>query len=309
MTGIEHRLSQADEQETDESMPVSSDSVHTKKNADASPRSSMLCSAEQRLRSRIDKFVAGYSLTPMGKAVAFNWITSIGSDTTEEFTRVRRWLIGRLNAFGRQRSASGSATFPLPPGASQWQRGCPEIIPGLRSKAFWSREELPWVADFEKGFDNVRKELVALRGRGGFQPYRAPRGRPSGRSASDDGIERQHLKAASDGIGSHCHEGGDWNVFYLFLHNIEFEKESHKGEEEEEEEEEEESRNPSSCAVWPCVALVALWLLRCRWRLTNADESFHVPGNVCADKSAAETSRPRLLFGPSARYARHQAQR
>lgn len=75
MTGIEHRLSQADEQETDESMPVSSDSVHTKKNADASPRSSMLCSAEQRLRSRIDKFVAGYSLTPMGKAVAFNWIT------------------------------------------------------------------------------------------------------------------------------------------------------------------------------------------------------------------------------------------
>lgn len=40
---------------------------------------------------------------------------------------------------------------------------------GLRSKAFWSHEELPWAADLEKGFDDVRKELLALRGRGGFQ--------------------------------------------------------------------------------------------------------------------------------------------
>lgn len=40
---------------------------------------------------------------------------------------------------------------------------------GLRSKAFWSHEDLPWMADFEKGFDDVRKELLALRGRGGFQ--------------------------------------------------------------------------------------------------------------------------------------------
>ncbi|CAN0188017.1 unnamed protein product, partial [Laminaria digitata] len=133
------------------------------------PRSTIPCPAEQRLRSRIDKFVAGYSLTPMGKAVAFNWITSIGSDTTEEFARVRGWLLGRLNAFGRRRDASGSSTLPLPPGASQWQRGCPEIIPGLRSKAFWSHGDLPWMADLEKGFDDVGKELLALRGRRGFQ--------------------------------------------------------------------------------------------------------------------------------------------
>ncbi|CAN0508778.1 unnamed protein product, partial [Laminaria digitata] len=40
-------------------------------------------------------------------------------------------------------------------------------------------------------------------------PYRAPRGGSSGR-------------LASDGVGSHCHQGGDWNVFYLFLHNVDF---------------------------------------------------------------------------------------
>lgn len=41
------------------------------------------------------------------------------------------------------------------------------------------------------------------------QPYRAP----NGRSCSGD-------LAAEDGVGSHCHEGGDWNVFYMFLHGV-----------------------------------------------------------------------------------------
>lgn len=45
------------------------------------------------------------------------------------------------------------------------------IITGLRSKAFWSADDfdLPWVTDFENGFLDVREELLALRGRGGFQ--------------------------------------------------------------------------------------------------------------------------------------------
>ncbi|CAM9775442.1 unnamed protein product, partial [Ectocarpus fasciculatus] len=167
------------------------------------PYSVALPAVEQRLRTRIDKFVRGYGLTPMGEAVARSWIQSIGSDSTGDFSRVRGWLVSRLNSFG----SSGTST----PASSKWQAGCPEIIPGLRSKAFWSAEDfdLPWVTDFEKGFHDVRGELLALRGQRGFQPYRAP----NGRSCSGD-------LAAKDGVGSHCHEGGDWNVFYLFLHSI-----------------------------------------------------------------------------------------
>lgn len=41
--------------------------------------------------------------------------------------------------------------------------------PGLRSKAFWGSEELPWLTDFENGFEDVKTEFLALRGRGGFQ--------------------------------------------------------------------------------------------------------------------------------------------
>ncbi|CAM9598799.1 unnamed protein product [Ectocarpus sp. 4 AP-2014] len=139
----------------------------------------------------------------MGEAVARSWIQSIGSDSTGDFSRVRGWLVGRLNSFG----SSAIST----PASSKWQAGCPEIIPGLRSKAFWSAEDFdfPWVTDFEKGFRDVREELLALRGRRGFQPYRAPNG----------GSCRGDL-AAKDGVGTHCHEGGNWNVFYLFLHSV-----------------------------------------------------------------------------------------
>ncbi|CAM9526414.1 unnamed protein product, partial [Hapterophycus canaliculatus] len=134
---------------------------------------------------------------------------SIGADTTGDFARVRGWLLGRLNAFGTSRRRAAQCSSRA--GISHWQKGCPEIIPGLRPRAFWSADDFdaPWVTKFVDGFKDVREELLALRGRGGFQPYRAPRDR----SRCEDAV------AAEDGVGSHCHEGGDWNVFYLFLHD------------------------------------------------------------------------------------------
>ena len=44
--------------------------------------------------------------------------------------------------------------------------------------------------------------------RSGFQPYRAP--------------AWASKRRADDGIGSVSHEGGNWNVLYLELHNIDF---------------------------------------------------------------------------------------
>ena len=100
MAAIEHTLNQEDEHDAHENIAASTDSSHTSKSIPASadsactskggdaacnnvevvdppfgPSTPLPCSAEQRLRSRIDKFVAGYALTPMGKAIAFNWIT------------------------------------------------------------------------------------------------------------------------------------------------------------------------------------------------------------------------------------------
>ena len=104
--------------------------------------------------------------------------------------------------------ASGVARQIKP--ISPWQRGCPQIMPLLRASAFWDTSLFPWVTDVEAAFPQIRAELLSLRdaARSGFQPYRAP--------------AWASKRRADDGIGSVSHEGGNWNVLYLELHNIDF---------------------------------------------------------------------------------------
>ncbi|KUF64863.1 Aspartyl/asparaginyl beta-hydroxylase [Phytophthora nicotianae] len=62
----------------------------------------------------------------------------------------------------------------------------------------------------ESNFAVIKEELLALKNnaKSAFQPYRAPSW------ASD--IDTK------DGLGSAGHDAGDWNVLYLFLHNVNF---------------------------------------------------------------------------------------
>lgn len=46
---------------------------------------------------------------------------------------------------------------------------------------------------------------------GGFQPYRAPRW-----------SDTKGKQAAADGVGSAGTDAGDWNVFYMYLHNADY---------------------------------------------------------------------------------------
>jgi hypothetical protein len=76
-------------------------------------------------------------------------------------------------AGGRVRTRS-ALTPPSP-----YQRGCPEVVPGLTARAFWPREALPlpllaFVEALEAAAPAIRAELRALRGRRAFQQYRAP---------------------------------------------------------------------------------------------------------------------------------------
>ncbi|CAN0334222.1 unnamed protein product, partial [Discosporangium mesarthrocarpum] len=42
-------------------------------------------------------------------------------------------------------------------------------VPGLTTKPFWGPADLPWMKKLECGFDDVRGELLSLRGRKAFQ--------------------------------------------------------------------------------------------------------------------------------------------
>lgn len=76
------------------------------------------------------------------------------------------------------------------------------------------REEFPWIQDIEDQFDVIKEELLSLRNSSGFQPYRGPKW------ISD-------IKA-DDGIGAKSVDSGDWNIFYLFLHDLKFDENCRK---------------------------------------------------------------------------------
>lgn len=84
------------------------------------------------------------------------------------------------------------------------QKGCPQLIPGLRAKPIWKVDDFPWINEFQKQFAVIRHEFLNLKGyaNNGFQHYKSP----NQANATDK---------------------GEWNVCYLLLHDIEF-KENHE---------------------------------------------------------------------------------
>lgn len=91
------------------------------------------------------------------------------------------------------------------------QLGCPDLVPGLPLKGWWDREEISWIAKLEANAHIIREELLGLRDDKGFQPYRSP-------------AYAQSKNLAPDKIGSLGTDQGNWNVYYLFLHDIPFQE-------------------------------------------------------------------------------------
>ena len=69
-----------------------------------------------------------------------------------------------------------------------------------------------WLHPFEEHAAEIRAELLALKEQRGFQPLKLPN------------WASKHQKKAADGAGAVSHDAGDWNVFYLFLHEEEYEE-------------------------------------------------------------------------------------
>uniref|UniRef100_K3W7Q2 Aspartyl/asparaginy/proline hydroxylase domain-containing protein n=1 Tax=Globisporangium ultimum (strain ATCC 200006 / CBS 805.95 / DAOM BR144) TaxID=431595 RepID=K3W7Q2_GLOUD len=155
----------------------------------------------------MEALVHSWGMSRFSEGMAMQWLTRTfggksdhgsqqSDDADDSFMRLRKWILMQLN---HQR---------VPDGMSHWQRGCPEMIPSLRAQPQWDCEAFPWIATLERMFPVIKEELLALKHKQGFQPYRAPTWASSIR--------------ANDGLGSVGHDAGDWNVFYLFLHNVDF---------------------------------------------------------------------------------------
>jgi aspartate beta-hydroxylase len=97
-----------------------------------------------------------------GVVIAKKWLRRIADPSQAQFDRLRPWVLNLIN--GRARGKP----------ESPWQAGCPELLPGLRASPLWDPASLPWLRAFEEKADEIRGELLALRGQQGFQPLRIP---------------------------------------------------------------------------------------------------------------------------------------
>ena len=118
----------------------------------------------------------------------------------ESFSRVAAWM--------EARKAHGGSVPPLSP---YHPLNSPFLFPTLTVKPFHDDRSLhhPRLAEQVKLLEHlapiVQAEVVALRHKTGFQPFR-------GRSTD--------RPAAADGIGHLTHDAGDWSVFYLMAGSV-----------------------------------------------------------------------------------------
>ena len=151
------------------------------------------------LCDRILKVLHEYHLSAFQTLACQKFIKDrIGNQEDESVERARQWLFMRVN------------DRKMPDKYHPRQLGCPDLVPGLSLKAWWERHEIPWVEQLESNFETIRDELMQLRDSNGFQPYRSP--------------AYANKNIPEDKIGSLGTDSGTWNVFYLFLHDIEFEE-------------------------------------------------------------------------------------
>lgn len=156
---------------------------------------------ETLVYSKLGDLFKEYMLSEIQCLAAFNYIKSSFTNLDPQSSKVRSWVLNRIN----------NKSFPK--GYNSYQIGCPDICPGIISKNFHDPLQFDFIKELLKNVDIIKEELLNIREvskLNGFQPYKSPK--------SYSSIE------SKDGLGSLAHDKGDWNVFYLFLHEIKFEK-------------------------------------------------------------------------------------
>jgi aspartate beta-hydroxylase len=154
-------------------------------------------SQEKKLFTKLNEIFQDHLLSELQSLAAFKFIKDkFLNKETKDAENLKQWVLMKIN----------NKKAPH----DKWQLGCPDIVPGLSIRNFWEPKSFEWVNELVKNFEIIKEELTNLREGSGFQPYKSPK------YASD-------LKA-KDGLGSYANDKGNWNVYYLFLHNVKFEE-------------------------------------------------------------------------------------
>lgn len=166
-------------------------------------------SMRQAMLNKLSAIYAEYHLSPIQQFAVDKFMRDLVADrNNDKVDRVREWIVKKING------------VKIPP-IVEGQKGCPGIVPGLRAKQWWyevvmfrNSEDFPWIKVFEDNLEKIKQEVLGLKSKSGFQPYRAPTWT----------LENK----AEDGVGTEGTDKGKWNIFYLYLHELKFEENCEK---------------------------------------------------------------------------------
>lgn len=148
----------------------------------------------------LEDLFRSYLLSDIHKLGAFKFIKEIFSNPNKDNERAREWVLMKVNKKIR------------PEKYDDFQKGCDDLCPGISLQGFHDPTKYNFINKLIESRKIIVEELLKLREipNNGFQPYLGPKS--------------QSNILTEDGKASYAHDKGDWNVFYLFLHNLKFEE-------------------------------------------------------------------------------------
>jgi len=168
-----------------------------------------------KLIAKLELALRELGLSKFSSSIAVQFIASkLRSGQHETFSRAVGYLLNLLNKRG---SSSGDIRLT-------GQFKCPQLIPGLRGQPFWDASQLPWIAQLEASYEDIKREFLALKEGGllpspgtkssGFQHYRSPK-------AATEQATTERSSAVPE-LGESATDRGQWNVCYFHLHGMDF---------------------------------------------------------------------------------------
>lgn len=198
---------------TDNNNTANNDSSENNSNLDISINSINIANNEQLIFKKLNSLFKEYMLSDIQTLAAFKFIKDSFINQDSKTEKVKNWVLNKVNN-------------KIPKDISKYQYGCPDICPGISIQNFYKYQDFQFVNELLNNRSVIIEELLNLRkgnlenrsldnndkdnsnNNSGFQPYKSPG------YASD-------IKS-KDGLGSLAHDSGDWNVYYLFLHELKF---------------------------------------------------------------------------------------
>lgn len=120
------------------------------------------CNKETLVNEKLKCLFNEYFLTDMQSLGAFKFIKDQFVNEKKDTDRLKKWILMKIN------------NKNILEWAHQMQLGCPDLVPGLSIKNFWDISSFDWIKTLIDNIDTIREELISLRDKKGFQPYKSP---------------------------------------------------------------------------------------------------------------------------------------